>query len=58
MAANVDGLVALLTDDAWLTMPPTPHEYQGLAPIARFLEASFVDRGRRRVELLPTRANT
>ena len=26
---DVDGMVALLTDDAWLTMPPLPHAYQG-----------------------------
>jgi hypothetical protein len=29
--------VALLTDDAWLTMPPEPYEYQGHAAIAGFL---------------------
>ena len=26
---DVDAMVAVLTDDAWLTMPPLPHEYQG-----------------------------
>ena len=26
---DVDAMVALLTDDAWLTMPPLPHAYQG-----------------------------
>ena len=26
---DIDGMVALLTDDAWLTMPPLPHAYQG-----------------------------
>ena len=34
---DVDAIVALLTDDAWLTMPPVPLEYQGPAAIARFL---------------------
>ena len=26
---DVAGIVALLTEDAWLTMPPLPHAYQG-----------------------------
>ena len=26
---DTDSVVALLTDDAWLTMPPEPYEYQG-----------------------------
>ena len=26
---DTDGVVSLLTDDAWLTMPPEPYEYQG-----------------------------
>ena len=26
---DTDGVVSLLTDDAWLTMPPQPYEYQG-----------------------------
>ena len=36
-AGDIDGIVALLTDDAWLTMPPEPHEYQGPAAIGAFL---------------------
>src|SRR5881409_4091886 len=28
---DIDGVVALLTDEAWLTMPPEPYEYQGPA---------------------------
>jgi RNA polymerase sigma-70 factor (ECF subfamily) len=36
-AGDVDGIIALFTDDAWLTMPPAPLEYQGHGPIARFL---------------------
>jgi RNA polymerase sigma-70 factor (ECF subfamily) len=53
---DVDAVVALLTDDAWLTMPPHPYEYQGAEAIGRFLR----DRGARRgapLRLVPTRAN-
>ncbi|HWG62466.1 MAG TPA: RNA polymerase subunit sigma-70 [Streptosporangiaceae bacterium] len=35
-SANVERVVALLTDDALLTMPPEPLEYQGRAAIAGF----------------------
>ena len=58
LAADLARIVALLTDDAWLSMPPAPHEYHGLEAIAAFLWASFAYRGDRRVHLLPTRANT
>jgi hypothetical protein len=34
---DVDGVVGLLTDDAWLRMPPEPFEYQGHASIAVFV---------------------
>jgi RNA polymerase sigma-70 factor (TIGR02960 family) len=57
LAADIDGLVALLTDDAWLSMPPAPHQYQGAAAIRAFLRASFGFRGSRGVRLLATRAN-
>ena len=29
VAADIDGVIALLTDDAWLSMPPAPHQYHG-----------------------------
>jgi RNA polymerase sigma-70 factor, ECF subfamily len=54
---DVDGIVALLTDDAWCTMPPAPLEYQGRAAIAGFLLAVPEWRGPRRYRLVPTRAN-
>jgi RNA polymerase sigma-70 factor (ECF subfamily) len=57
LAADIDGLVALLTDDAWLCMPPAPHEYHGADAIRSFLRASFRYRGETPVYLLPTRAN-
>jgi RNA polymerase sigma-70 factor (TIGR02960 family) len=58
VAADLTRIVALLTDDAWLSMPPAPHEYHGIDAIAAFLRASFGYRGQRRVRLLPARANT
>ena len=54
-AADVDGIVALLTEDAWLTMPPVPLEYQGRELAARFLTLAF--RAGRRYRLVATRAN-
>lgn len=51
-------MVALLTDDAWLSMPPAPHQYHGIPAIRSFLHASFDYRGDRRLHLVPTRANT
>jgi RNA polymerase sigma-70 factor (TIGR02960 family) len=54
---DVDGVVTLLTDDAWLTMPPATHEYQGHADIAEFLAASARYRDGRHFQLIPVRAN-
>jgi RNA polymerase sigma-70 factor (TIGR02960 family) len=56
-ADDIEGVVALLTDDAWLSMPPAPHQYHGRAAITAFLAASHAGRGERRLRLLPTRAN-
>lgn len=56
--SDVDGLVALLTDDALLTMPPQPLEYQGHDAIAAFLADRFATHAGRRIRLVPTRANT
>jgi RNA polymerase sigma-70 factor (TIGR02960 family) len=55
-SGDTDGVVALLTDDAWLTMPPEPYEYQGGEAIARFLRDRETRRGAS-LRLLPTRAN-
>jgi RNA polymerase sigma-70 factor (ECF subfamily) len=54
---DVDGMVALLTDDAWLTMPPLPHAYQGRGAIGAFLRGSEERRGAP-LRLVPTRAIT
>jgi RNA polymerase sigma-70 factor (ECF subfamily) len=57
VAADIDGVVALLTDHAWLSMPPAPHQYHGIAAIRSMLRASFEYRGGNRMYLVPTRAN-
>jgi RNA polymerase sigma-70 factor (TIGR02960 family) len=54
-AGDVDALVALLTDDVFVSMPPIPLEYQGRDVVAG-LFASIFGSGRR-VDLVPTRAN-
>jgi len=52
----VDGIVALLTDDAWLTMPPLPLEYQGRELAAQFFTATAFRPGWT-ARLIPARAN-
>jgi RNA polymerase sigma-70 factor (ECF subfamily) len=54
-AADVDAVVALLTDDVFISMPPIPYEYVGRDLAARFIGALFG--GGRRFKLVPTRAN-
>jgi RNA polymerase sigma-70 factor (TIGR02960 family) len=54
-SADLDALVALLTDDVFISMPPMPFEYQGRDLVARFC-ASIFGAGRR-FDLLRTRAN-
>jgi RNA polymerase sigma-70 factor (TIGR02960 family) len=56
-AGDIDTAVALLSDDAWLTMPPEPWEYQGPTTIGVFLRDREIRRGAP-LRLLPTRANT
>jgi RNA polymerase sigma-70 factor (TIGR02960 family) len=54
-SADLEALVALLTDDVFMSMPPMPFEYEGREAVARFC-ASIFGSGRR-FELVPTRAN-
>ena len=54
---DVDAMVALLTADARVTMPPQPLEYQGHDDIAAFLRHRAELRGVP-LRLVPTRANT
>ena len=56
-AGDIDAMVTLLTDDAWLTMPPEPWEYQGPTAIGAFLRDREVKRGAP-LRLVPTRANS
>lgn len=56
-AGDIESLVDLLTEDAWLTMPPEPHEYQGLEAIAGFLRHRAAIRGAP-LRVVHTRANT
>jgi RNA polymerase sigma-70 factor (TIGR02960 family) len=55
-AADTERLMALLTDDALLTMPPEPLEYQGHDAIAEFFRTRAWW-GTCAVRLVPTRAN-
>jgi RNA polymerase sigma-70 factor (TIGR02960 family) len=54
-SADLDALVALLTDDVFMSMPPMPFEYEGRDVVTRFC-ASIFGAGRR-FDLVPTRAN-
>jgi RNA polymerase sigma-70 factor (TIGR02960 family) len=54
--SDVDALVALMTDDVWLRMPPLPFEYHGTEAVRRFLTA--IEAHRRSISrLVPVRAN-
>jgi RNA polymerase sigma-70 factor (TIGR02960 family) len=55
-SGDVAEVVALLTDDALLTMPPQPLEYQGHEAIAAYLSYRAELRGT--LLVVPTRANT
>jgi RNA polymerase sigma-70 factor (TIGR02960 family) len=57
VADDITGVLALLSDDAWLAMPPAPHEYHGLQAIASFLRASMRWKGSRVARLLAIGAN-
>ncbi|HTC67976.1 MAG TPA: sigma-70 family RNA polymerase sigma factor [Acidothermaceae bacterium] len=53
---DVSSLVALMTDDAWVRMPPLPFEYRGTEAVRRFFTA--VDVHRRGIDrLVHVRAN-
>jgi RNA polymerase sigma-70 factor (ECF subfamily) len=53
---DVAAIVGLFTEDAWLTMPPVPLEYQGRDLVRQFMERVAFRRGRS-YALVPARAN-
>lgn len=56
-AGDVAGVLATLTEDALLTMPPAPLEYEGRDAIGRFLSIVPGGGALDRFRLVPTRAN-
>jgi len=54
-SADLDALVALLTDDVFIAMPPEPFGYEGRELVARYCARQFSVG--RRFDLVPTRAN-
>ncbi len=54
-SADLDALVALLTDDVFIAMPPEPFGYEGRDLVTRYCTRQFA--AGRRYGLVPTRAN-
>ena len=54
--ADIDQLVALMTDDIWVRMPPLPLEYQGRELAGRFFDVVAFRDGRK-YRMVPVRAN-
>ena len=54
-SADLDALVALLTDDVFIAMPPEPFGYEGRDAVARYCAGLFA--AGRGSELVPVRAN-
>ena len=54
-SADLDALVALLTDDVFIAMPPEPFGYEGRDAVTRYFARQFATG--RRFDLVATRAN-
>jgi RNA polymerase sigma-70 factor (TIGR02960 family) len=54
-SADLDTLVALLTDDVFIAMPPVPFGYEGRDAVTRYCASLFAAGGR--FDLVPARAN-
>ena len=57
LADNIDGMIALITQNAWFRMPPAPHEYHGPELIGAFLAAVSEGHSGQSSRLITTRAN-
>ena len=55
-SSDVDALVALMTEDVWMRMPPVPLEYQGREVTRQFLHSVAFTPGRE-FRVMQTRAN-
>jgi RNA polymerase sigma-70 factor (ECF subfamily) len=53
---DIDALVALMTSDAWVRMPPLPFEYRGTVAVHRFFAAVY-SHWKESDRLVPVRAN-
>ena len=54
-SADLDALVALLTDDVFIAMPPVPFGYEGRDVVTRYCASLFA--AGRRFDLVPVRSN-
>jgi RNA polymerase sigma-70 factor (TIGR02960 family) len=54
---NVAAIIGLLTQDAWLTMPPLPFEYQGEQAIGHFLRTITFHDANIKTKMIATCAN-
>jgi len=57
LADDIDGMVALVTQNAWFRMPPAPQEYHGPELIEAFLAAVTEGHSGQSSRLIATRAN-
>jgi RNA polymerase sigma-70 factor (ECF subfamily) len=55
-AHDIDALVGLMTDDAWVRMPPLPFEYRGTETVRRFFTAVY-GHWKESGHVVPVRAN-
>jgi RNA polymerase sigma-70 factor (TIGR02960 family) len=54
---DIEAMLELLSEDAWIRMPPEPLEYNGRSAIGAFMRTRPLWRQGGRLRLVPTRAN-